>query len=116
LLGLDRVFGCADRGGDALQDVHRDVFLQGAGLNPAGSQVVQREVARRLVHEGFKVVDRPFAQGPGDAQVGFLQQVLGGAVVIHHPLQGAQQNHPLGEEDLVEARLAHSDTRPICSE
>ena len=112
LLGIEARGG---RRGDALQDVQRDIFLQRTSLDPTRTQMIQREVARGLIDEGFEVVDRSLTEGPGDAQVGFLQQVLGGAVVIHHPLQGAKQNHPLGEKDVVEARLAHSDTRPVCS-
>jgi len=89
LLGLRRVFGGADRGGDALQHVQRDIFLQRARLDSARAQMIQRKVARGLIDEGFEVVDRPLTEGAGHTQVGFLQQVFGGAGVIHHPLQRA---------------------------
>jgi hypothetical protein len=56
------------------------------------------------------VIDGPFAQGAGHAQVGFLQEILGGAVVVDHPLQRAQQRDSLSEEDMVEVRLTHSRT------
>ncbi|MNN89046.1 hypothetical protein D3C81_2068080 [compost metagenome] len=72
--------------------------------------MVQRQVAGGLKHERFQVFDGPLTQCPGHAQVGFLQEVLGGAVVVDHPLQGAQQRDALSEEDMIEARLTHSRT------
>ncbi|MNG29723.1 hypothetical protein D3C84_1152050 [compost metagenome] len=55
-------------------------------MRPARAQMVQRQVAGGLENERFKVLDRPFAQCPGNAQVGLLQQVFGGAGVVDHAL------------------------------
>ncbi|MNU04913.1 hypothetical protein D3C72_2495310 [compost metagenome] len=62
------------------------------------------------------MLDRAFTQRPGDTQVGFLQQVFGGAGIVDHTLQRAQQADPLGEEYSVEVGLTHSDTRTMRSE
>ncbi|MNH32968.1 hypothetical protein D3C79_934470 [compost metagenome] len=72
--------------------------------------MVQCQVAGRLENKGLQVIDGPLAERSGHAQVGFLQEVFGGAVVIDHPLQRAQQGHSLGDEDVVEARLTHGRT------
>jgi hypothetical protein len=56
-----------------------------------------------LCIEGFEVIDGALFQRSGNAQVGFLQQILSGAGIADHALQGAQQHHPLGEEDFIEA-------------
>ena len=56
------------------------------------------------------MLDRPLAQGARHPQVGFLQQVLGGAGVADHALQGAQQGKALEEEDGVEPGLTHEKT------
>ena len=62
---------------------------------------VQRQVAGGRENERFKVIDGPLAQGSRHAQVGFLQEVFGGAVVVDHPLQRSQQRNPLGNEDMI---------------
>ncbi|MNC70950.1 hypothetical protein D3C75_1218120 [compost metagenome] len=72
--------------------------------------MVQRQVARRLEDKGFKMIDGPFAQCTGHPQVGLLQEVFSGAVIVDHPFQRAQQGGALGEEDVVEARLTHGRT------
>ncbi|MNJ79324.1 hypothetical protein D3C77_773060 [compost metagenome] len=78
--------------------------------------MVQRQVASGLENERFQVFDRALAQGAGDAQVGLLQQVFGGAGIVDHALQGTQQTVPLDKEYRVELRLTHSNTRPMRSE
>ncbi|MNN88083.1 hypothetical protein D3C81_2057260 [compost metagenome] len=72
--------------------------------------MVECQIARSLENERLEVVDRPFAQCPGDPQIRFLQQVFGGAWIVDHPLQGSEQADALGDEDVIEAGLAHSDT------
>ncbi|MNF98559.1 hypothetical protein D3C84_814230 [compost metagenome] len=79
-------------------------------MDASRAQMVQRQVAGGLENEGFEVIDGPFAERPGHAQVGLLQQVFGGAVIVDHPLQRAQQGDSLGDEDVVEARLTHGRT------
>ncbi|MNH41254.1 hypothetical protein D3C79_1027230 [compost metagenome] len=74
--------------------------------------MVEGKVAGGLEHEGFDMLDGPFAQGAGNPQVGFLQQVLGCAVVTHHALQGTQQGQALDEENGVEPGLTHGGTWP----
>ncbi|MNF08152.1 hypothetical protein D3C80_2084970 [compost metagenome] len=78
--------------------------------------MVQRQVAGGLENKRLKVLDGALAEGTGDAQVGLLQQVFGGARVINHALQGAQQADSLGEKYSVELGLTHSDTRAMRSE
>jgi hypothetical protein len=72
--------------------------------------MVQRQVAGGLENEGFKVIDGPLTERPGYSQVGLLQEVFGGAVIVDHPLQGAQQRDSLSDEDVIEARLTHGRT------
>ncbi|MCY1449003.1 hypothetical protein D9M71_657210 [compost metagenome] len=93
------IFVAADRRRDVVEDFVGDIVDQHARLYPARAQVVEGQVAGGLEHERFKVLDGPLAQGTGDPQVGFLQQVLGGAGVAYHALQGTQQGEALGEED-----------------
>ena len=110
LFGVGGVFGAAGRRGDALHDILRHVVDHGPRMNLARAQMIQRQIARGLEDKGFKVIDGPFAQRPGHAQVGLLQQVFSGAVIVDHPFQRAQQGSALGEEDVVEARLTHGRT------
>ncbi|GLR37602.1 hypothetical protein GCM10011247_30000 [Pseudomonas plecoglossicida] len=60
--------------------------------------------------------DGSFAERAGYPQVGFLQQVLGGAGVAHHALQGTQQGKALDEEDGIEPGLTHGGTWPTKGE
>ncbi|MNN43319.1 hypothetical protein D3C81_1575480 [compost metagenome] len=107
---MGSIFGAAGRGGDAVHDLLRNVVDHRARMNTPRAQVVQRQVTGRLEHEGFEMIDGPLTERPGHPQVGFLQEVFGGAVIVDHPLQRAQQRDPLGDEDVVEARLTHGRT------
>ena len=79
-------FGCAEGGGNPFHNLQWHVFDDRARLNAAGAQVVKRQVAGSLEDKRLKVLNGTVVEGTGDAQVSLLQQVLGGTVVIHHPL------------------------------
>ena len=74
--------------------------------------MIQRQIARGLEDERLKMSDGTFTQRTGHAKVGFLQQVFGGAGVTDHALQRAQQDRSSREENVIEVRLTHRDTRP----
>lgn len=110
LFGVGGVFGAAGGGGDAVHNVRRHILDHGSRVDLARTQMIQRQIARGLKHKRFEVIDGPLAQGAGDAQVGFLQQVFSGAVIVDHALQRTQQGRALGKEDMIEARLTHGRT------
>ena len=64
LFGMGGVLGAAGGGGDAVHHLQRHVVDHGARLDAPRAQMVQRQVARRLEHKGFKMIDGPFARAP----------------------------------------------------
>ncbi|MNP58780.1 hypothetical protein D3C76_1537250 [compost metagenome] len=110
LFGMGGVFGTAGGGGDAFHHLQWHVVDHGARMDAPRTQVVQRQVAGGLENEGFQVIDGPLAKRTAHPQVGLLQEVFGGAVIVDHPLQRAQQRDSLGDEDVVETRLTHGGT------
>ncbi|MNP03225.1 hypothetical protein D3C76_951050 [compost metagenome] len=104
------VLGTAGWRGNTLHHVQRHVVDHGPRVDTSRTQMVQRQVAGGLENKGFEVIDGALAERTGHPQVGLLQEVFGGAVIVDHPLQRAQQGDSLGDEDVVEARLTHGRT------
>ncbi|MNN82426.1 hypothetical protein D3C81_1993610 [compost metagenome] len=93
-----------------MHDILRHVIDHGPRMDLARTQMIQRKIACGLEDKRFEVINGPLAQRPRHTQVGLLQQVFSGAVIVDHPFQRSQQGCALGEEDVVEARLTHGRT------
>jgi hypothetical protein len=58
-------------------------------MDASRTQMVQCQIAGSLEDKRFKMIDGPLTESADHSQVGLLQQVFGGAVIVDHSLQRA---------------------------